>query len=160
MKTHIRRKHTTFDSESFPVKCEFCGKEQNSNEEMKEHLISHSFKDRSADSIFKCEECNFWGPNDMTMKVHYKKTHAEKLTCGLCNFESDEVEHLEMHLFTCETFKCNRCGISFKSLPEIKVHINDEYKKNTNIIHTKMNRNIPENVETMYHSSRDLFRKS
>ena len=64
-------------------------------------LISRSFKDRSADSIFKCEKCNFLCPNDMTMKVHYKRILAEKLTCGLCNFESDEVENLE-------TFKCNR----------------------------------------------------
>ena len=66
----MKRKHTTFDSDRFPVKCEFCGKEQKSNEEMKEHLITHSYQDRSANSIFKCEECNFWGPNYETMTVH------------------------------------------------------------------------------------------
>ena len=96
-------------------------------------VITHSYQDRSANSIFKCEECNFWGPSDETMTVHYKKTHAEKFTCSLCNFETNEAENLEMHLFTCETFKCNRRDKTFKSLPEIKVHINDEYKKNTNI---------------------------
>ena len=160
LKTHMKRKHTTFDSENFPIKCEFCEKEQKNNEEMKEHMITHSYKDRSANSIFKCEECNFWGPNDLTMKVHYKKSHAENLTCGLCNFEVNEAEDLEMHLFTCEIFKCNRCDKIFKSLPEVKVHINDEYKKTTNIIHCKMNRNIPENVESVYHNSRELFRKS
>ena len=36
---------------------------------MKDHMISHSFEKLQ----FKCDECDFWGPNKQTMKMHIKE---------------------------------------------------------------------------------------
>ena len=29
---------------------------------------------------YKCDECEFWGPNTLTMEVHVKKVHCETIT--------------------------------------------------------------------------------
>ena len=145
--------------EKYPIKCELCDEEMKTNEEMKEHMVKHSYID-TTDLIFKCEDCDFWGPNAMTMQVHHQKTHAEQISCGLCNHEYNETDTLETHLFTCEIYKCNSCGKKIKSLSDIKSHISEEYKKNTLILHSKMNRNNSEHAVEMTHYSKQLFRKS
>ena len=159
LKTHLKRKHTSYNLESYPIKCELCAEEMKNSEEMKDHMVTHSYID-TTDLIFKCEDCDFWGPNSITMKVHYQKTHGENISCGLCDHESSETENLETHLFTCEIYKCNSCSKTFKSLPDIKGHISEEHKENTVILHSKMNRDNSEHVVEMKHYSKDLFRKS
>ena len=159
LKTHLKRKHTSYNLENYPMKCTICEEEMKNKEEMKDHMVTHSYID-TTDFIFKCEDCDFWGPNSITMKVHNQKSHGEQKSCGLCNHEFSENENLETHLFTCEIYKCDSCSQKFKSLPDIKGHISEEHKRNTVILHSKINRDNSEHAVEMTHYSKDLFRKS
>ena len=68
-------------------------------------MKSHSYK-CSFELKYKFEECEFWGPNEITMEVHIGKHHSEKYECGLCAFEGKNLEHLELHLVTFEIYTC------------------------------------------------------
>ena len=89
-------------------------------------MISHAYK-CSSDLQFKCDECEFWGPNSLTMEVHVKKLHSEKINCGLCNYEASELESLETHMNTCEIYKCSDCKKSVKTLIDMKNHLRNEH---------------------------------
>ena len=80
--------------------CENCGKEFRSSSDLKEHMISHSYQKLQ----FKCHECDFWGPNTHTMKMHIKRIHSETIECGMCDFRAKDVEILDTHTFTCEMY--------------------------------------------------------
>jgi hypothetical protein len=57
------------------------------------------------------------------MEVHMGKYHYDRYVCGLCEYKSDNLENLEMHLSKCETFECYNCDeIKLKSLCDLKVH--------------------------------------
>jgi hypothetical protein len=62
-----------------------------SKERIEKHIISHAYKS-STDLNFKCDECEFWGPNTLTMELHVKKFHSEKIICGWCDYEAAEVK--------------------------------------------------------------------
>ena len=47
--------------------------------------------DKSEFLKFKCDECDFWGPNAHTMKMHYFRLHCENVSCGSCNLEVKDV---------------------------------------------------------------------
>ena len=55
--------------------------------------------------------------------MHVGKVHSEYLECGLCEFKADNLENLEMHLFTCEIYECNNCKSREKTLSDVKTHI-------------------------------------
>jgi hypothetical protein len=65
-------------------------------------MKTHSYKS----ALFKCEECEFFGTNHLTMEVHLGKEHSANFECGLCEVEAKDLENLEMHLFTCEIYEC------------------------------------------------------
>ena len=64
------------------------------------------------------------------MEVHIGKHHAEKYECGLCAFEGKNLEHLELHLVTCEIYTCKdwKCKVTFKTISDLKTHINAKHK--------------------------------
>ena len=71
-------------------------------EKIEKHILSHAY--RGEDELkFKCVECEFWGPNTLTLEVHVKKVHCEKIKCRLCDIETKDLESLEIHLTTCES---------------------------------------------------------
>ena len=76
------------------------------------------------------------------MEVHLGKYHSENFECGLCNLETNDLETLETHLFTCELFICYRCDKRFKTLGDIKKHI-EEIHKTGDLFHIQMNKNDP-----------------
>ena len=85
-------------------------------------IISHAY--RGEDELkFKCVECEFWGPNTLTLEVHVKKVHCEKIKCRLCDIETKDLESLEIQLTTCESYTCFMCDQSFTTVGDIKVHI-------------------------------------
>ena len=82
------------------------------------------------------------------MEVHFKKMHSEKITCGLCDFETKDVESLDTHLFTCEIYKCNNCRKILRTIQDLKTHINKEHNgKPTTVTHAKMDRNKADNFD-------------
>ena len=34
---------------------------------------------------YKCDECEFYGSDDLAMEIHFRKTHNEIVECGLCD---------------------------------------------------------------------------
>ena len=105
---------------------------------------------------FKCEECDFVGGSQMTMEVHLGRAHSEHFECGLCEYESKSKEHLEMHLFTCETFICNNCDQRKKSLSEIKDHIEKDHENSGMIQHFKMARYNENEASLIFYASNEV----
>ena len=75
---------------------------------------------------YKCDDCEFWGPNTLTMEVHVKSVHSEKITCGLCEYEASNVENLETRQFTCEVSKCSECKTKIRTLSEYSIQHNQQ----------------------------------
>ena len=55
--------------------------------------------------------------------MYVKRRHLEIISCGMCNFEANQIETLDTHTFTCEMYKCNECEISFLHLDELGMHM-------------------------------------
>ena len=84
-------------------------------------MKSHSFKLVK----YRCTECDFVGENDLTMDVHVGKYHADDFECGVCE---NNLEGLEVHLQTCEKFKCRLCEMMGKTLGELKKHTKERHR--------------------------------
>ena len=68
----------------------------------------------------------FWGQNQLTMEMHFRKNLSENITCGICEYVASDVETLDTHTFTCEIFKClsMTCKIKvFQHISGITEHI-------------------------------------
>ena len=126
LKTHISRKHTNYADNEVSFKCEICDDKYIKEEYLKEHMITHSYY-KSEFLKFKCDECDFWGPNAQTMKMHYYRLHCENISCGICNLEVKDVEELDVHTSTCEIFKCKWCEKSYNNFSDIKSHAKEEH---------------------------------
>ena len=106
-------------------------------------------------SSFKCKDCDYWGPNELSMKVHYGRNHAE---CGLCDFIAKYSEYLEMHLTTCEIFSCQSCDIEFNHLDGLKKDKEEKHKKKEIwITHSKLDRKHKDCIAYTSHKSKNLF---
>ena len=75
-----------------------------------------------------------------TINVHVGKNHMDILECGFCDHTAKTLDDLELHRFTCETFKCLECGEKEKTLDRMKTH-RKEVHENASFYHFKMNRN-------------------
>ena len=75
------------------------------------------------------------------MDVHIGKAHSNDYECGLCDLKLETSEKLEIHLFTCEIFQCDRCELKEKTLKVMKNHAEIEHEgKTTKIHHRKLDR--------------------
>ena len=101
-------------------------------------MIAHSYK-KSDLLKFKCDECDFWGPNAQTMKMHFRRLHCENVSCGICDLEMRDIETLDTHTLTCQRFKCNWCDASFSNISELKSHSKQQHKgKNYITVYKRM----------------------
>ena len=156
LRMHVNRKHTKYDENVISFQCENCGKVFRSAGELKEHMISHSYQKLP----FKCDECDFWGPNKQTMIMHIKRNHCETISCGMCDFEAKDIETLDTHTFTCEMYKCNdmECGKTFLLLKDLKSHIGKEHDDLCSLSHFKRQLINQEFFDETFHFSSDLFK--
>ena len=128
-------------------------------EQVDQHRISHSYK-CSSKLNYKCEECEFWGPNTLAMEMHVKKLHSENISCGMCDLEMINMEELETHLVTCEVYRCGECKIKLKTVSDIKKHINKEHKgRNICLTHLQTNREHSDFFDDNFYTSREIFKK-
>ena len=153
LKVHMKRKHTLTGKENYPRKCDLCGLVQDNNKDLKEHMKMHNYKKAN----YQCD-CDFLGDSQRTMEVHIGKHHLENIECGLCESEFQTKDELDVHLFTCETYTCNRedCDdYTVKSLEELKTHIREKHGTAV-FIHIKMKRsNYNEVDKKSYYFSKD-----
>ena len=151
----MRRKHTEYSKEEFPKLCELCGEIISDIGHMRKHLKSHSSKHIQ----FQCTYCNFCATDDVEIDVHVGKDHGGNFECGLCEHVEQDRESLLTHLTTCEIYKCGSCNERWKTLPEVKTHLENLHSKEiyTSIEHIKQNRSNSEILDINRYHYTDLF---
>ena len=155
LKVHMRRKHTNVTDADYPAECEFCDLELKSESDMKMHLkISHTY----SETKFKCEDCDFCCVNELTMEVHHGKCHTDDFECGLCDYKAENIENLQTHLITCESYECENCFFRVHHLSQMEVHMDEKHEQqNLNIIHGKIDRKNENIIKTTEHLRFNLF---
>ena len=139
------RKHTEYLAQ-YPKKCELCEEKFESSKDLKKHMLIHSLE-RTIFRQFKCKDCRFLGDDFETMQVHGGKCSTTNFDCGLCDLQIDTLENLETHLASCEVYECDKCEKRYKTLSDMKHHIENDHNKDTSFFHLKMNRILKENVD-------------
>ena len=75
--------------------------------------FKHTAWDRKTNR-YSCKECDFVGNNMFTHEAHMEKAHSQNFDCGLFDNELENLGDLEIHLITCEIYRCRHCiNISF-----------------------------------------------
>ena len=101
---------------------------------------------------YKCEDCDFFANDILSLNVHVERKHLGNFECAICGFTAENEDHLNTHLHTCETYTCDYCLHSkfmVKTLPELVAHLKNKHPKHlmkTTIIHTKMARSDVDKV--------------
>ena len=96
----------------------------NDNIQKKKHMRRHSY----SHVLYKCDLCDFIGSEEIDMNVHTARVHGENPECGLCDFEAKTLEDLDIHLTTCEYFKCDVCKEKVWQLIKDKEHFISKQK--------------------------------
>ena len=130
MKIHNSKTHSKINFEGFPAACNICEKVLENELNLKKHKKSeHTFHIVK----FQCDECEFMANQVETLHVHFGIHHSDPKQCGLCDNDFKTLKQLEEHQLKCELFMCSNCHCkdTFPTLEEMKVHINDEHRKNS-----------------------------
>ena len=122
---------------------------------MKNHLKTHSCKLIQ----YQCSFCSYLAEDDLGIEAHVRKTHEGNFECCLCDFAAENNESLDIHLNTCEIYKCSKCESILKTISELKEHCEKEHasEKYISACHMKRNRENHEAFDSKYYSSKELF---
>ena len=81
------------------------------------------------------------------MELHYKNNNSDVFECVLCESVLKDEESLELHTFTCEAYRCNKCELNVKTLNMLKKHIiQTNMMVNVYIYHVKQDRKNKEEL--------------
>ena len=147
LKVHIKRKHENLQ-DKFPQSCDFCEYKAHSKSSLEDHLKEHTYKELK----FKCEDCDFLVNDILSLDIHVGRKHSGNFECAICGFKAKSEDNLNIHLHTCETFSCDYCWdpkVTVNNLTDLVTHLKEKHPKhlkNTNITHTKMDRNDTDKV--------------
>ena len=96
-----------------------------------------------------------------------ESTTLTNLNVAFVSMRGKPLDNLEIHLFTCEMFTRTyiMCNLNFRNISNLKTHINEKHKtthmkKNTEIIHSKIDRNNSEMISTSTHQAIHFFEYS
>ena len=121
------------------------------------HLKQHSYK-LPEELKYKCEDCDYWGPNFLTMQVHTGRCHSENFYYGLCDYKAKSLENLEIHFKTCEVYECVNCYFRVKQISQMKAHMKSKHgNEDIKFVHGKQDRHSKEEVNTTEHLRFELF---
>ena len=97
-------------------------------------------------------DCDFCAYNEISIQVQQGKQHRDDFECGLCDFEADSLETLNLHLTTYESYQCYRCNVKIHPIRDIKKHIEEKHgSEYVSITHGKLDRKDVNFVkETIY----------
>ena len=155
LNVHIKRKHTNMKADKYPVECDFCDFNAKSESDMKFHLKNvHT----ATDSNLKCLDCDFCAYNEISIQVHQGRCHGDGFECGLCDFQADSLEILNLHLTTCESYECYKCNIRLHHISDIREHIKENHEAEyVRISHGKLDRKDTNYVKETSYDKDDLF---
>ena len=106
---------------------------------------------------YQCNMCSFSEYNEVGIGVHIGREHGENFECGLCELITEDLEHLDMHLLTCEIYKCNQCENVFKNLQDLKQHFQENETHNTTT-HIKQSREDKNSYDAISYTQEELFK--
>ena len=161
LKGHMSKKHkdqSEIVETNFPQQCSLCEKYLDSCKELKKHMRTHSYKYCQ----FKCELCEFIGGDDLEMEVHAARMHGIKFECGLCDYEAEDLEKLDIHLKTCEYYRCEICKEKIWQFTNIKTHFKKKHDLSKRydypgVTHVKPSRENKDVYDQKYHTYISLF---
>ena len=155
LNVHIKRKHTNMKADKYPVECDFCEYNAKSESDMKFHLKNDH---TATHSNFKCLDCDFYAYNDISVQVHQGKCHEDGFECGLCDFKTDSLETLNIHLTTCESYECYNCNIRVHHISDVREHIKEKHESTfVTITHAKLDRKDKDFVKETRYRKDELF---
>ena len=102
LQSHVGRKHKT-ENRKYPTICDLCESELKNEKELKKHMLTHSYNNIQ----FKCDECEFYGSDDLAMEIHFRNTHNEIVECGLCDSTFKDAATIDVQILTCEGVTIN-----------------------------------------------------
>ena len=77
--------------------------------------------------------------------------------CEICEFKAQTKKVLEIHLVTCEIYKCGKCEYKSRRLSSVKTHILKQHGKGDHTLnHLKMDRTKVNEVCNTVHSLNTL----
>ena len=110
-----------------------------------------------AEVEIKCIECEFATTLQQGIKVHKAKQHTSALPCKICDFKAQTQNMLQIHLVTCELYKCSKCDHKSRRLSQVKAHIPKQHGTGDYFLtHLKMSRDDPSEVCETVHYLKDL----
>ena len=135
-KTH--KDHKENIEETFPKQCSLSDLVFKNKKEMRKHMRTHSYSYVQ----FKCEHGEFIGWDDIDIEVHSA--------------------NLEIHLSTCEYYKCKLCDEIIWQFTDIKGHVLETHKtiynyRSNGIQNIKPSRENKEIYDQKYHTFFSLF---
>ena len=69
-----------------------------------------------------------------------------------------ELDKLDLHLFTCEVYECGECYIRNTNLSDMKKHIQDTHAHSTRMLYLKMDRNETGEISSKFYSLTEVWR--
>ena len=110
-----------------------------------------------AELEFKCTKCEYVTTSEKGLKVHTTKTHTCSLNCEICDFKAQTEKVLEIHLFTCELYRCSKCEFKSRRLSQTKAHMQKQHGTGDHFLnHLKMDRIKTNEVCNTIHFLKDL----
>ena len=105
----------------------------------------------------KCTECEFVTTSENGIKVHKAKKHTRVLQCEICDFKAQTLNVLQIHIVTCELYKCSKCDHKSRRLSQVKAHIPKHHGAGDYFLtHLKMSRDNPDEVCESIHYLKDI----
>ena len=105
----------------------------------------------------KCKECEFTTTSKHELEVHKGEKHKIALLCEICDFKAQKKSILEIHLATCELYKCSKCEFKSRRLSQVKTHTNKLHGSGDHFLHhLKTDRNNIYEVCSTVHYFADL----
>ena len=110
-----------------------------------------------AETQVNCIDCDFVTNSEHSLKDHKAEKHKLKLNCEVCDFKAQTKNVLEIHLVTCEIYKCGKCEYKSRRLSSVKTHILKQHGKGDHTLnHLKMDRTNPNEGCNTFHSLNNL----
>ena len=130
----------------------------NDKKQLKKHMRTHSFNY----ATFKCALCEFIGGEQIEMEIHDARVQGDKNECALCGFEGKDLETIDNHLSTCESYSCGLCENKFTQLTQVKEHFKDKHQESKQssfygVRHIKQSRKNKKVYDQKFHSISSLF---
>ena len=108
--------HSAVHNQTFPFKCEKCGKSFRRADILKRHSATH---DSDKGKRFKCVECGKMYSQTFVLKRHMRSVHSNEhdgQTCEICGKFIRNKENVKRHMKihrNSRDFECETCGRSF-----------------------------------------------